>query len=90
MIMKMFSCLFSLRLAIETTATVLLNDLPLNFQFLRNNYGHARVDCVEYRKSRTFWEHEYLVLTVTETLGAGRTMYLLVDRLDDDPPFSLK
>ncbi|SJL10741.1 uncharacterized protein ARMOST_14135 [Armillaria ostoyae] len=89
-ITMMFSCLFSLYLPPKTTATVLLNDLPLNFKFLRQNYGHAKVDRVEYRKSRTFWEHEYLVLTVMETLGAGQTVYLLADRLDDDPPFSFK
>ncbi len=79
----MFSCLF-------WTATVLLNDLPLNFKLLRQNYGHAKVDRVEYRKSRTFGGHEYLMLTVTETLGAGRTVYLLAGKLDDDPPFSFK
>ncbi|KAK0460662.1 uncharacterized protein EV420DRAFT_1641202 [Desarmillaria tabescens] len=70
-----------------TSATFLLMTLKYHYGFLLWGLGNIHVEYVEYRKSNSLWDtgHEYLVVTVKESSGAGRTGYLLVDRLDDDP-----
>ncbi|KAK0460656.1 uncharacterized protein EV420DRAFT_1533359 [Desarmillaria tabescens] len=70
-----------------TSATFLLATLKFHYDFLLRGLGNIHVEHVEYRKSNSLWdtEHEYLVVMVKESSGAGRTGYLLVDRLDDDP-----
>ncbi|PBK63717.1 hypothetical protein ARMSODRAFT_523425 [Armillaria solidipes] len=64
-----------------TSATCVLD----NIQFLLRGLGTIHVERVEYRKSRSAGEHEYLVVTTRESSGAWRRGYLLVDRLDDNP-----
>ncbi|KAK0469001.1 uncharacterized protein EV420DRAFT_1756845 [Desarmillaria tabescens] len=72
-------------------ATLLLKTLKTRYDFLLRGLGNIHVECVEYRKSNSLFEdseHEYLVVTVKESSRFMRTGFLLVDRLDDDPPFS--
>ncbi len=68
-----------------TNVTCFLNALKYNFLFLLRGLGTIHVERVEYRKSRSAEEHEYLVVTVKESAGAWWRGYLLVDRLDDNP-----
>ncbi|SJL10745.1 uncharacterized protein ARMOST_14139 [Armillaria ostoyae] len=67
------------------SATCVLDVLKYNIQFLLRDLGTIHVERVEYRKSRSAGEHEYLVVTMRESSGAWRRVYLLVDRLDDNP-----
>lgn len=68
-----------------SSAAYLLDALRLNFHFLRQGLGTIHVERIEYRKSRSAGEHEYLVVTMKESVGAWRRGYFLVDRLDDNP-----
>ncbi|KAK0460659.1 uncharacterized protein EV420DRAFT_1641199 [Desarmillaria tabescens] len=70
-----------------TSSTLLLSALKNRNDFLLLGLGNIHVERVEYRKSQlpgSSLEHEYLVVTVKESLGAERRGYLLVDRLNDD------
>ncbi|PBK90693.1 hypothetical protein ARMGADRAFT_1014377 [Armillaria gallica] len=66
-----------------TTMTWLLDVLTYNFPFLLRGLGTIHVERVEYRKSRSAEEPEYLVVTVKKSSGAWWRGYLLVDRPDD-------
>ncbi|PBK65997.1 hypothetical protein ARMSODRAFT_960927 [Armillaria solidipes] len=69
-----------------TNASLLLGSLKENLPFLKDGLGNIIVTQVEYCKCRkgSAWEHEFLVVTLKELAGAGRTALLLVDRLMDD------
>ncbi|PBK98918.1 hypothetical protein ARMGADRAFT_1007559 [Armillaria gallica] len=69
-----------------TRASSLLVSLKENHHFLEDGLGNIVVAQVEYCKCRkgSAWEHEFLVVTLKESVGAKRTAWLLVDRLMDD------
>ncbi len=72
-----------------TDATSLLDSLMQRNDFLLRGLGNIHIERVEYCKSkqlRSPLEHEYLVVTVKESLGAERRGYLVVDRLNNDSP----
>ncbi|KAK0238435.1 hypothetical protein EDD85DRAFT_788800 [Armillaria nabsnona] len=71
-----------------TNAWLLLCSLKENLHFLKDGLGNVIVTQVEYckcccSKGRP-WEHEFLLVTLKESVGAGRMALLLVDRLMDD------
>ncbi|KAK0230014.1 hypothetical protein EDD85DRAFT_972866 [Armillaria nabsnona] len=68
-----------------TNVTCVLDVLKYNSHFLLRGLGTIHVEWVEYRKSPSAQEHEYLVVTVKESSGAWWRGYLLVNRLDDNP-----
>ncbi|KAG7439415.1 uncharacterized protein BT62DRAFT_939017 [Guyanagaster necrorhizus] len=71
-----------------TSATLLLSALKNRNDFLRRGLGNIHVEQIEYRKccpSHNVSQHEYLVVTVKESSGAGRSGFLMVDRLHDSP-----
>ncbi|PBK65992.1 hypothetical protein ARMSODRAFT_978036 [Armillaria solidipes] len=69
-----------------TSASLLLRSLKENIPFLKDGLGNIIVTQVEYCKCRrgSPWEHEFLLVTLKESVGAKRTALLLVDRLMDD------
>ncbi|PBK63724.1 hypothetical protein ARMSODRAFT_1088327 [Armillaria solidipes] len=70
-----------------TSAMILLNVLKYRTDFLLRGRRHIHVERVEYRKSRARsspLQREYLVVTVKESLGAGRRGYFLVDWPNDN------
>ncbi|KAK0189295.1 hypothetical protein F5146DRAFT_1058794 [Armillaria mellea] len=69
-----------------TNASLLLSSLKENLPFLKDGLGNIIVTQVEYCKCRkgSAWEHEFLLVTLKESVGAERTALLLVDRLMDD------
>ncbi len=70
-----------------TSAMILLNALKYRIDFLLRGRKNIYVERVEYRKSRARsspLQHEYLVVTVKESFGAGRRGYFSVDWPNDN------
>ncbi|KAK0207661.1 hypothetical protein IW262DRAFT_1469247 [Armillaria fumosa] len=69
-----------------TSASSLLNSLKENLPFLKDGFGNIIITQIEYCKCRkgSAWEHEFLLVTLKESVGARRTALLLVDRMMDD------
>ncbi|KAG7439422.1 uncharacterized protein BT62DRAFT_924739 [Guyanagaster necrorhizus] len=71
-----------------TNASNLLSSLKENLPFLDHGLGNIIVTQVEYCKCRfgagSRWEHEFLIVTLEESVRARRTALLMVDRLNDD------
>ncbi|KAK0189300.1 hypothetical protein F5146DRAFT_1225918 [Armillaria mellea] len=71
-----------------TNASLLLTSLKENIYFLKDGVGNIIVTKVDYCKCQcgkgSPWEHEFLIVTLKESVGARRTAGLLVDRLIDD------
>ncbi|KAK0440902.1 uncharacterized protein EV420DRAFT_1650268 [Desarmillaria tabescens] len=71
-----------------TNASSLLNSLKENLPFLRHGLGNIIITKVKYCKCHLCkgspWEHEFLVVTLEELVGAKQTAYLMVDCLVDD------
>ncbi|KAK0488537.1 hypothetical protein IW261DRAFT_355717 [Armillaria novae-zelandiae] len=73
---------------VELDASLLLSYLKENRHFPEHGLRKIIVTKVDYCKCHpgkgSPWEHEFLLVTLKETVGAGRTAWLLVDRLMDD------
>ncbi|KAG7444560.1 uncharacterized protein BT62DRAFT_248641 [Guyanagaster necrorhizus] len=71
-----------------TNASNLLSSLKENLPFLDHGLGNIIVTQIEYCKCRfgagSRWEHEFLFVTLKESVRARRTALLMVDRLNDD------
>ncbi len=73
-----------------TNASLLLRTLKENHPFLEDGLGNIIVTQVEYCKCclskghGNHWEHEFLLVTLKESVGPRRTAFLIVDRLIDD------
>ncbi|KAK0488534.1 hypothetical protein IW261DRAFT_1439921 [Armillaria novae-zelandiae] len=80
-------CVFSKTTA-SSNASLLLISLKENYFFLKDGFRNIIITKVDYCKCHrgkgSPWEHEFLLVTLKETVGAGRTAGLLVDRLMDD------
>ncbi len=80
-------CVF-LKATDVTDASLLLSSLKENLPFLEAGLGNIIVTQVEYckccRSKGSPWEHEFLLVTLKEPVGARRTALLMVDRLMDD------
>ncbi|SJL17804.1 uncharacterized protein ARMOST_21366 [Armillaria ostoyae] len=72
----------------STNASLLLASLKENLPFLKDGLGNIVVTKVKYckchRSKVSPWEHEFLLVTLQESVGAKQTALLLVDRLMDD------
>ncbi|KAK0197686.1 hypothetical protein F5146DRAFT_1130547 [Armillaria mellea] len=72
-----------------TSASSLLNSLKENLPFLKDGFGNVIVTKIEYCKCKKAWEHEFLLVTLKESVGARRTALLLVDwRIDDTKEYT--
>ncbi|KAK0457379.1 uncharacterized protein EV420DRAFT_1550579 [Desarmillaria tabescens] len=71
-----------------TNASSLLSSLKENYHFLDHGLRNIVLTQVEYCKCRfsqdSPGEHEFLLVTLKELVGARRPAYLMVDRLNDD------
>ncbi|KAK0440913.1 uncharacterized protein EV420DRAFT_1125981 [Desarmillaria tabescens] len=71
-----------------TNASSLLSSLRENYHFLDHGLGNIIVSQAEYCKCHFSQdcpgEHEFLLVTLKESVGVRRTAYLMVDRLNDD------
>ncbi|KAK0497449.1 hypothetical protein EDD18DRAFT_1162257 [Armillaria luteobubalina] len=69
-----------------TSASRLLRALKENYPFLKDGFGNIIVIQIEYCKCSkgSAWEHEFLLVTLKESVGARRSALLLVDRRMDD------
>ncbi|KAK0203176.1 hypothetical protein DFS33DRAFT_1385527 [Desarmillaria ectypa] len=71
-----------------TNASSLLSSLKENYHFLDHGLGNIVITQVEYCKCHfsqdSPGEHEFLLVTLKESVGARRPAYLMVDRLHDD------
>ncbi|KAK0488529.1 hypothetical protein IW261DRAFT_1588876 [Armillaria novae-zelandiae] len=69
-----------------TSASSLLNSLKENLPFLKDGLGNILITQIEYCKCNksSVWEHEFLLVTLKESVGSRRSSLLLVDRMMDN------
>ncbi len=71
-----------------TNASALLSSLKENYHFLDHGLGNILVTKIDYCKcpfnQDSPGEHEFLLVTLKESVGARRTTFLMVDRLHDN------
>ncbi|PBK59071.1 hypothetical protein ARMSODRAFT_1027752 [Armillaria solidipes] len=71
-----------------TNASSLLSSLKENYHFLDHGLGNILVTKIDYCKcpfsQDSPGEHEFLLVTLKESVGVRRTAFLMVDRLHDD------